>query len=148
MTASVLLRVSGQVLLMEGSRANQRHVSPKNIPQLGKFVQTPSSQECAKTGETLMIGEGAPVTGLPFRHRSELVEREEFPIEPRTTLTKEDWSTHSQHHKEGKRSEDWSKSEESTERNQKVEGSLQSEGMALVGHGVVRARRCVQPRAG
>jgi pyridoxine 5'-phosphate synthase PdxJ len=65
---------------MERPRANKRHVTPKHIPQLGKFVQTPSSQECAKTGETLMIGEGAPVTGVPFSHRSELVEREELPI--------------------------------------------------------------------
>ena len=102
---------------MERPWTNKRHVTPKHIPQLGKFVQTPSSQECAKTGETLMIGEGAPVTGVPFSHRSELVEREEFPIEPRTTLTKEDWSTHSQHHKEGKHCQDWSEHEKGTQRN-------------------------------
>src|SRR3546814_397448 len=94
----VPVRIVGNVVAIDhgmgiiiGARADQAHVAPQDVPELGQFVDAKPAQQAAQPGDPLAFDTviGAAVDAVCLGHRAELVGGERLAVHAHAFLPEE-----------------------------------------------------------
>jgi hypothetical protein len=91
MTTRLLWRVPIKVLSQQRARANETHVTAKDIPQFWEFVETQTTEQCTNSSESRSVTE---LTVYFLVHRPELDDLEGIRVSSWSHLPKKNRLSH------------------------------------------------------
>src|SRR6185437_8396306 len=107
--ALLLGRIERKVLHEQGTRTDQTHVTPDDIHQFRKLVQTGGAQQAAQRSESRCVRQRRAVGTCGVPHRAELEEREGPAMKTGADLAEDHRTAETPTNRSGNEQQEWAK---------------------------------------